>query len=147
MTHRYSSQMNGEHRSVISCKFPTIRHMLYCNVIAGRAVPESLTACQQQYRIRMISMVVWRGMWIPKCDAEGNFEPQQCDNTSTYLKLLLLDTLTYPLCSDLTLPFFYSNMTTKMFKMLNIEREFYSMAATILSIHITYINKRSTAAN
>lgn len=113
--------------------------MLYLNIIVGRAVPERLTACQQQYRIRMISMVVWRGMWIPKCDAEGNFEPQQCDNTSTYLKLLVLDTLIH-IYTTIRCPdphFFYSNMITKMFKMLNIEREFYSMVITIVSIHIT----------
>lgn len=22
-------------------------------------------------------------MWVPKCDAVGNFEPEQCDNTGT----------------------------------------------------------------
>lgn len=39
------------------------------------------TKCQQMRDIRMISFVVWKGMWTPKCDALGNFMPEQCDNT------------------------------------------------------------------
>ena len=41
------------------------------------------TKCQQMYAIRQISFVIWQGMWVPKCDAVGNFEPEQCDNTGT----------------------------------------------------------------
>lgn len=41
------------------------------------------TKCQQMYAIRQISFVIWQGMWVPKCDAAGNFEPEQCDNTGT----------------------------------------------------------------
>lgn len=40
-----------------------------------------LTQCQQMYQLRMISFVIYQGMWTPKCDAEGKFEPVQCDNT------------------------------------------------------------------
>ncbi|XP_061169694.1 nidogen-2-like [Saccostrea echinata] len=40
-----------------------------------------LTRCQQMYQLRMISFVIYHGMWTPKCDADGKFEPVQCDNT------------------------------------------------------------------
>ncbi|KAK3101780.1 hypothetical protein FSP39_006284 [Pinctada imbricata] len=41
---------------------------------------ETLTRCQQMHRVRQISFVIWQGMWDPKCDADGNFQPKQCDN-------------------------------------------------------------------
>lgn len=44
-----------------------------------------LTQCQQMYQLRMISFVIYQGMWTPKCDAEGKFEPVQCDNTGKFL--------------------------------------------------------------
>uniref|UniRef100_K1RFK3 Thyroglobulin type-1 domain-containing protein n=1 Tax=Magallana gigas TaxID=29159 RepID=K1RFK3_MAGGI len=43
-----------------------------------------LTQCQQMYQLRMISFVIYQGMWTPKCDAEGKFEPVQCDNTGKF---------------------------------------------------------------
>ncbi|VDI83982.1 Hypothetical predicted protein, partial [Mytilus galloprovincialis] len=45
-----------------------------------RAIPDTLSACQQMRRVRMISMVVWQGWWMPKCDVNGDFMDQQCDN-------------------------------------------------------------------
>ncbi|XP_013382533.2 uncharacterized protein LOC106153228 [Lingula anatina] len=39
-----------------------------------------LTKCQQEYRIRQISMVIWQGMRIPKCDKDGLYETEQCNN-------------------------------------------------------------------
>ena len=44
-----------------------------------------LTQCQQIYELRMISFVMYQGMWTPKSDANGNFEPVQCDNTGKYI--------------------------------------------------------------
>ena len=39
------------------------------------------TLCQQKRIQSMISLVVYRGQWFPKCDTQGLFMPEQCDNT------------------------------------------------------------------
>ncbi|KAH3890757.1 uncharacterized protein LOC127867309 [Dreissena polymorpha] len=46
-----------------------------------QAARETHTVCQQRRMQSMISMVVYRGQWFPKCDEEGLFMPEQCDNT------------------------------------------------------------------
>jgi len=38
------------------------------------------TLCERQRIVSMISMVVYPGQWSPKCDAEGLFQAEQCDN-------------------------------------------------------------------
>merc|ERR1712179_366858 len=38
------------------------------------------TMCEQKRIVAMISMIVYPGQWFPKCDADGLFEPEQCDN-------------------------------------------------------------------
>lgn len=45
------------------------------------------TKCQQLRAIRGISFVIWEGWYMPKCDAMGNFEPEQCDNTRMLLNI------------------------------------------------------------
>ncbi|KAL3856152.1 hypothetical protein ACJMK2_010940 [Sinanodonta woodiana] len=47
----------------------------------ARAVSSVRSLCEQNRIRAMISMVVYRGKWIPLCDAEGLFMPMQCDNT------------------------------------------------------------------
>ena len=56
---------------------------------------ETMTACEQKRRVSMLSMVVYRGQWFPKCDAEGMFEPEQCDNTGRDLVLVLYGLLRF----------------------------------------------------
>ena len=46
-----------------------------------------MTKCQQIRQLRMISFAIWRGQWIPKCDALGNFQAEQCDNIGIYLNV------------------------------------------------------------
>ncbi|XP_045173530.2 uncharacterized protein LOC123535064 [Mercenaria mercenaria] len=38
------------------------------------------TLCEQRRISSMISMVVYRGQWFPKCDTQGLFVAEQCDN-------------------------------------------------------------------
>ncbi|OWF52373.1 uncharacterized protein LOC110447855 [Mizuhopecten yessoensis] len=38
------------------------------------------TRCEQMRAVQQISFVIYQGQWMAKCDAMGNFEPQQCDN-------------------------------------------------------------------
>ncbi|CAL1547104.1 unnamed protein product [Lymnaea stagnalis] len=50
--------------------------------VAQRLVSPCETACQRQSLLCTISMVVYQGQWFAKCDQQGNFLPQQCDNTN-----------------------------------------------------------------
>ncbi|XP_060084426.1 insulin-like growth factor-binding protein 2 [Ylistrum balloti] len=38
------------------------------------------TTCEQMRAVQQISFVIYSGQWMAKCDAMGNFEPEQCDN-------------------------------------------------------------------
>ncbi|KAL4224145.1 hypothetical protein ACF0H5_017598 [Mactra antiquata] len=38
------------------------------------------TVCQQKRIQSMIVMIVYQGQWFPRCDPEGKFYPQQCNN-------------------------------------------------------------------
>ncbi|XP_069133888.1 insulin-like growth factor-binding protein 2 [Argopecten irradians] len=38
------------------------------------------TACEQKRAFQQISFVMFVGQWMAKCDANGNFQPKQCDN-------------------------------------------------------------------
>lgn len=70
-------------KSVISRKRILLNqnHLDLISFSARKTRSQSYTPCQIMYRQRSISMVVWQGWWLPKCDAEGNFEGEQCDNT------------------------------------------------------------------
>ncbi|KAJ8298677.1 hypothetical protein KUTeg_022737 [Tegillarca granosa] len=52
------------------------------------------TKCEQMRAIRMISFVIWKGMWTPNCDAEGKFLPEQCDNTLIEEHCFCVDAIT-----------------------------------------------------
>ncbi|CAG5133324.1 unnamed protein product [Candidula unifasciata] len=39
------------------------------------------TPCRRKSVHCAISMIVFEGQWFANCDAEGNFLPEQCDNT------------------------------------------------------------------
>ncbi|KAK6167416.1 hypothetical protein SNE40_021450 [Patella caerulea] len=41
------------------------------------------TTCEQRRRTAMIIMVVYKGQWTPRCDVNGKFTPEQCDNTGS----------------------------------------------------------------
>ncbi|WAR01465.1 hypothetical protein MAR_008023 [Mya arenaria] len=50
-------------------------------LIRGRIPLErEQTECQRQRIRSMIVMIVYRGQWFPKCDVEGLFMPEQCNN-------------------------------------------------------------------
>ena len=54
------------------------------NILARKTRSQTYTKCQQLHQQRLLSMVVWQGWWLPKCDALGNFESEQCDNTGRH---------------------------------------------------------------
>lgn len=62
-------------------------HLGLISFSARKTRSQNYTPCQIMYRQRSISMVVWQGWWLPKCDAEGNFEAEQCDNTGKHLDI------------------------------------------------------------
>ena len=39
------------------------------------------TPCRRKSSHCAISMIAYRGQWYARCDVEGKFLPQQCDNT------------------------------------------------------------------
>ena len=50
---------------------------------------DTRTLCEQRRIAAMISMIVYKGQWFPKCDTQGLFMPEQCDNTGLlYTKLV-----------------------------------------------------------
>ncbi|XP_059174163.1 uncharacterized protein LOC131954470, partial [Physella acuta] len=49
--------------------------------VSQRALSHCVTACQRKSLMCTISMIVYQGQWFAKCDQEGNFLPEQCDNT------------------------------------------------------------------
>ncbi|XP_060605744.1 uncharacterized protein LOC132758205, partial [Ruditapes philippinarum] len=50
------------------------------NVTAPKQDRSTRTLCEQKRISAMISMIVYRGQWFPKCDAAGLFKAEQCDN-------------------------------------------------------------------
>ncbi|KAH9494789.1 hypothetical protein Btru_020618 [Bulinus truncatus] len=40
------------------------------------------TLCQRKSLMCTISMIVYQGQWFAKCDQNGDFLPEQCDNTN-----------------------------------------------------------------
>lgn len=38
------------------------------------------TLCEKTRAVRLLWNVTWKGMWIPKCDDNGQFMEMQCDN-------------------------------------------------------------------
>lgn len=38
------------------------------------------TLCEKTRAVRLLWNVTWKGMWIPKCDENGQFMEMQCDN-------------------------------------------------------------------
>ncbi|XP_052802803.1 uncharacterized protein LOC128232999 [Mya arenaria] len=46
----------------------------------GNKSKREQTECQRQRIRSMIVMIVYRGQWFPKCDVEGLFMPEQCNN-------------------------------------------------------------------
>ena len=44
---------------------------------------ETQTLCQRKRIQSMIVTIFYKGQWFPKCDAQGLFMPEQCDNTGT----------------------------------------------------------------
>lgn len=57
---------------------PAVDLGLHRQLVVRETVPHR-TKCEQMRITAMITMVIWAGKWTPKCDAEGNFLPQQCD--------------------------------------------------------------------
>lgn len=51
------------------------------NLFVSRRGLNCQTTCQRKSLMCTISMVVYEGQWFAKCDLEGNFHPEQCDNT------------------------------------------------------------------
>jgi hypothetical protein len=55
--------------------------MIRISLVVRKTRSQTYTPCQQMYAQRSISMVIWQGWFLPKCDADGMFEAEQCDNT------------------------------------------------------------------
>ncbi|XP_059162568.1 uncharacterized protein LOC131945952 [Physella acuta] len=45
-------------------------------------VTHCVTECQRKSLMCSISMAIYEGQWFANCDQEGNFLPEQCDNTN-----------------------------------------------------------------
>ncbi|XP_005097263.1 uncharacterized protein LOC101852621 [Aplysia californica] len=50
--------------------------------VSKKSVPHCNTACRRKSLQCTFSMVVYEGQWFAKCDVQGNFLAQQCDNTN-----------------------------------------------------------------
>ncbi|KAL5014122.1 hypothetical protein ScPMuIL_008392 [Solemya velum] len=51
-----------------------------CAPVINTSERAVLTPCQQKRRMMQIILVIYKGMWTPRCDPEGAFLPEQCDN-------------------------------------------------------------------
>lgn len=58
---------------------PDVDLGLHRVAVEREVVKRERTLCEERRLAGLMTMVIWAGKWIAKCDADGNFLPEQCD--------------------------------------------------------------------